>query len=62
MDTTETNAWQINHNYIEAQLNNLVRSSQVFKFCIFDNYGNKTKYFNIDPNQFEQIEKILKQL
>lgn len=62
METIQTNDWQTNYNYIESQLNNLVRTSEVFKFAIFDNYGNKTKYLNINKQQLDKIEKILKNI
>lgn len=62
METQESNNWQINYNYIESQLNNLVRTSPSFNFAVYDNYGNKTKYFRINQKQFEQIEKVLKEL
>jgi len=47
-------------NYTEEQLNNLVRTSEKFSFCIIDSYGNKTNYFNINSTQLEKIGNILK--
>ena len=59
---TDNDKWLLNYNYIEIQFNKLVRTGERYSFCIHDEYGNKTNYFNIDRKQFEYIETILKQL
>lgn len=57
---TENDKWLLNYNYIESQFNNLVRTGERYSFCILDQYGNKTNYFNIDQKQLENICTILK--
>ena len=58
----ETNYWVTNYNFVETQLNNLVRTGNTYKFALFDEYGNKTKYFSINSEQLEKIEDILKNI
>ena len=48
-----------NNKYTESQFNNLVRTGKKFSFCILDDYGNKTNYFNITNRQLEKIGNIL---
>ena len=59
---TENNKWLLNYNYIESQFSNLVRTGERYSFCIHDEYGNKTNYFNVNQNQIRAIETILKEL
>ncbi len=61
MKTTETKSkWAENFEYKEKQFNKLVRDTdKPYQFCICDYYGNKTNYFSINANQFEQIGDIL---
>jgi len=58
----ETTNWQINYDYVETQLNNLVRTGNVYKFALYDEYGNKTKYFSINSEQLEKIGNVLKNI
>ena len=59
---TQNDKWLLNYNYIESQFNNLVRTGERYSFCIHDEYGNKTNYFNVNQNQIRAIESILKNL
>ena len=61
MKTPETKSkWAENFEYTEKQLNKLVRGTdKPYQFCLIDYYGNKTNYFSINANQFEQIGNIL---
>lgn len=59
---TQNDKWLLNYDYIESQFNNLVRTGERYSFCIHDEYGNKTNYFNANQNQIRAIETILKNL
>jgi hypothetical protein len=59
---TQNDKWLLNYDYIESQFNNLVRTGERYSFCIHDEYGNKTNYFNVNQNQIRAIETILKNL
>ena len=59
---TKNDKWLLNYDYIETQFNKLVRTGERYSFCIHDEYGNKTNYFNVNQNQIKAIETILKNL
>lgn len=48
-----------NKEYTQSQFNKLVLTGEKYSFCIFDNYGNKTNYFNIDNREMLLIKDIL---
>jgi len=49
-----------NQNYIESEFSKLVLTAEKYSFCILDQYGNKTSYFNINATQLKNIGTILK--
>ena len=52
-----------NYDYIEKQLNKLVRNTnKPYQFTLIDYYGNKTNYFSVNSEQLEKIGLILKNI
>ena len=47
--------------YIQNEFDKLVQNDNIYKyqFCIYDGYGNKTKFLSVNNIQLEQIKQIL---